>query len=78
MVEVPGYNGYFVDENGNVYSNKRGKLRQLKLIKLKSYLSICTYDKVKKKSKMVYVHRMVAKAFIPNPENKPFVNHIDR
>lgn len=37
------------------------------------------YYKVKLSNprKDIYAHRIVAEAFIPNPDNKPFVNHID-
>lgn len=32
---------------------------------------------VNKIVKNLYVHRVVATSFIPNPDNKPYVNHID-
>lgn len=41
----------------------------------KGYMWVNLYDGAKKKS--YYVHRLVAEAFIPNPENKPNIGHID-
>jgi hypothetical protein len=38
-------------------------------------LSTKGYPTVGVNGKKVFVHRLVALAFIPNPENKPYVNH---
>jgi len=40
----------------------------------KGYMSVCISSKPRRNE---YVHRMVAKAFIPNPDNKKEVNHIN-
>lgn len=39
------------------------------------YLTLRLYKD--NKGKNCYIHRLVAEAFIPNPENKPTVNHIN-
>lgn len=67
---------YSVDTEGNVYSHKFRKKRQLKGRKDGSgYLQVELWkDGQKKKYK---IHRLIAMAFIPNPENKTDVNHIN-
>ena len=60
---------------GRVRSLKTARTRILKLrLDSDGYLTACLY---KKGVKYPAVHRLVAKAFIPNPEDKPTVNHID-
>ena len=71
--------GYTVSENGVVMSiryNHTGKSKELKTWLAKGYPSV-RYAEIKNKYKAMTVHRLVAQAFIPNPHNKPQVNHID-
>lgn len=74
---VVGYEGlYEVSNWGRVKSLKFGKERILKLIKDKDgYFIVNLYKN--KKIKSFRVHRLVAEAFIDNPDNLPQVNHKD-
>ncbi|MBO7713047.1 MAG: HNH endonuclease [Methanobrevibacter sp.] len=73
--EVDGFEDYFVSSFGRVKSAKFGyeKIISTRLDSKNKYMLVCLCKKGK--TKMSLVHRLVAKAFIPNPDNKPEVNH---
>ena len=88
--EVPNYNGiYFVSNLGNVksidrkikvnnfYKTIKGKVLKQSLTG-KDYKNGKGYLAVRINGVLEKVHRLVALTFIPNPKNKPQVNHKDK
>lgn len=59
--------------------SSQGHVRQLRGRELKIWTSGNGYmmARLSKPRRVILVHRAVATAFIPNPDNKPCVNHID-
>ena len=73
--DIPGFEGlYQVSNHGNILSVKRNKYRKIR--KDKWGYSIVGLNK-DGGQKQLFVHRLVAVAFIPNPNNFAEVNHID-
>ena len=69
--------GYFISNLGRL-KGRSGKIINTYLNKRTGYLNVCLKPNGRNgKAKCLKVHILVAKAFIPNPENKSCVNHID-
>ena len=75
---IENFDGYFISNLGKVYSNKQGVLKELTTFVDGQGNYLLVGFSINGKSKRCLVHRLVAQAFIPNPENKPQVDHIDR
>jgi NUMOD4 motif/HNH endonuclease len=87
--EIEGFSNYLVSNRGNIFSkerivfrggiNRRHKERILKKsLGANGYLTVCLSEESNGyKRKTFAVHRLVATAFIPNPNGLPTVNHKD-
>ena len=76
MQEVDGFEGYYlVSEEGDIFREGSSAPLVPHVNKQNGYLYVSLWKN--NKGKTCSVHRIVAKAFIPNPDNKPEVNHND-
>lgn len=66
---------YSINEFGEVRNDSTGKLKKPFINKSNGYLTVDLYKD--NKSTKYTIHRLIAEAFIPNPLNKPTVNHKD-
>ena len=79
---IEGYEGkYLIYDDGRVYSQiRKNRLKGMFLKPTEThdgYFTVHLSDKRGGKQKILKVSRLVALHFIPNPENKPCVNHKD-
>lgn len=69
--DIPGFDMYEVNAEGQV----RRKAQILKPGSIPSGHLTVALCRGKGKPKSMYVHRLVAQAFLDNPDSKPLVNH---
>ena len=71
---IPDYENYIIYDTGELLNETTGKMLNgsIRLSGYKQYRLSKNNEKVS-----FYAHRLVAEAFLPNPDNLPIVNHKD-
>ncbi len=74
MEKIEGFERYLVSPAGKVYSLITNKYLRPRMVHNGYYqVVLCKSEKSYPK----LIARLVAQAFIPNPDNKPEINHVD-
>ena len=74
--KIKDFPNYYISKCGKVYSSINNIIMSSKLKNKLEYKKVTLRNK--NNIKKINIHRLVAESFIPNPENKRTVNHIDR
>lgn len=90
LKEIPDFAGYYASEEGEIFTtlkqgcrnrydlSKRTEPRKLNVRYTKhGYGRVYMRRESTNKREDVYIHRIIAELFIPNPNNLPEVNHLD-
>lgn len=72
---IDGIPDYMISDHGRVWSQKSRQFIKPKPMDNHGHLGVCL--RVNGNAKYLYVHRLMAKAFIPNPNDYPIVRHLN-
>lgn len=73
--KVSRNDNYSINESGQVRNDATGRILKPFVNKANGYPTVSLWRN--NKSDNQTVHRLLAEAFIPNPDNKPTIDHID-
>ena len=90
LTEIPDFAGYYASPDGHIYTTLaqgcRDRYDLTKRIAPKEvrprstnhgYDRVCLRRESTGKREDLYIHRIIAKLFVPNPKNAEEVNHLD-
>ena len=75
-MELNDYPNYRIDRDGTITNIKTGKIKSICINRQTGYKMVSLWKDNKEKHETI--HRLLALHYIPNPDGKRYIDHIDR